>query len=343
MRMADKADDATRGRSPRLYQRALQVIASEIRCGGWQDAARLNETAVATRFGISRAPARQALAELEALGLVRKAGGRGYQIVAGAESPGSGIGIDPVETALHSDEMRLNFFASWEPIYRQVEMDIVSRTSIASWRLNEAVLAKSFGVSRTVAREVVARLQQRGIVAKDGAGRWQAAALTATHVTQLYELRWTLEPLALEQAYPRLPESLLPQLVTDLKEAIEAGEGADGEMLDRIEQQLHGDLLGYCENAPLMQAINLPQAILVAHHRLYQPKAPTIEEEPFLLEHLDVFERLSAGRAAEAGQALARHLQISRERAMVRISSAARNLSLPDVAYLERLGDIEFK
>lgn len=339
----DKADDAMRGRSPRLYQRALEVIASEIRSGNWRDAAKLNETAVAARFGISRAPARQALAELEGQGLVRKAEGRGYQIVAVVGRQGLAANAEPAGAEGPSEDLRLHFLASWELIYRQVEMDVVSRTSFASWRVNEAALAKAFGVSRTVAREVVARLQQRGIVTKDEAGRWQAAALTGTHVTQLYELRWTLEPLALQQAFPRLPGHLLPQLLDDLQTAIEAGERADGAMLDRIEQQLHGDLLGHCENPPLMQAINLPQAILVAHHRLYQPKAPSIVEEPFLLEHLDVLERLIAGKVTDAGEALACHLQISRERAMVRISTAARNLSLPDVSYLERLRDVEFK
>lgn len=335
--MTGRPNDAVSGRSPKLYQRALAVVASEIRSGGWHDAARLNETAIAKRFGISRAPARQALAELEALGLVRKSEGRGYQVVARGGFAGPEV-IDAAEP----DDMQLHFLASWELIYRQVELEIVSRTSIASWRINEVALAKAFGVSRTVAREVMARLQQRGIVSKDDAGRWHAPSLTTRHVNQLYELRWTLEPLALQQAFPHLPDDLLPDLFIDLRQAIEAGDAADGAMLDAVEQQLHGQLLGYCDNAPLMQAISLPQAILVAHHRLYQPKTPPITDEPFLLEHVEVFERLMAGRVADAGAALANHLKISRERAMLRIANAARGLSLPDVAYLERLRDVEF-
>jgi DNA-binding GntR family transcriptional regulator len=341
--MADDGDGTIAGRSPRLYQRALEVIASEIRSGRWPDEARLNETTVAARFGISRAPARQALAELELSGLVRKSEGRGYQVVGGPGGKPAGDLVDAMDIPADADDMRLHFLASWELIYHQVEMDIVSRTSIASWRVNEAALAKSFGVSRTVAREVVARLQQRGIVSKDDAGRWQAPALTATHVNQLYQLRWTLEPLALEQAVPKLPAGLLPELLADLTVAIAAGESADGGMLDKVEQQLHGQLLGHCDNPPLMQAISLPQAILVAHHRLYQPKAPSIADEPFLLEHLVVLECLRAGNIAEAREALSRHLRISQERAMARIAKTARCLALPDVPYLERLRDVEFR
>lgn len=339
--MGDGAEKFAAGRSPKLYQRALEVLASEIRSGGWQNAAKINETAVATRFGISRAPARQALAELEMSGLVRKSEGRGYQVVAvaGVMTPGADV---HVSAAAPADDERLHFLASWELIYRRVELDIVSRTSLASWRVNEAALAKTFGVSRTVAREVVARLQQRGVVSKDAAGRWYAPGLTARHVSQLYELRWTLEPLALGQAYANLPDGLLSELQKDLEVAITAGDGADGAMLDRVEQQLHGDILGFCDNAPLMQAISLPQAVLVAHHRLYQPKSPSVIDEPFLLEHLEVFERLQDNRIDEAQEALATHLKISRARAMVRIATAALGLSLPDIPYLERLRDVQF-
>lgn len=334
--MATGIGGAAVGRSPKLYQRALEVIAAEIRSGGWRDAAKVNETIVAKRFGISRAPARQALAELEALGLVRKADGRGYFINAGAGATNAEAGRQD-----GAESRRLQFQASWELIYGQVEMDIVTRTSLANWRVNEAMLARSFGVSRTVAREVMARLQQRGIIAKDEAGRWLAPALTFKHVDQLYELRWTLEPLALKEAFPRLPAGLLDELVRDLDVAIEKGEGVDGAMLDRVEQQLHGELLGYCDNPPLMQAIGLPQAILVAHHRLYQPKAPSITEEPFLLEHRQVFGCLATNDICGAQEALVQHLKISRERAMVRITTTARGLSLPDVPYLERLRDVE--
>jgi DNA-binding GntR family transcriptional regulator len=338
--MIDDVEGEITGRSPRLYQRASGMLAAEIRSGKWSVDSLFTETAVARRFGISRAPARQALAELEAVGLVRKSSGRGY-VIAEAAGVASSDRITAEEGEHSPGDTRLHFLASWQLIYQKVEMDIVSRTAIASWRISEAALAKSFDVSRTVAREVIARLQQRGILGKDEAGRWYAPALTAKHITQLYELRWVLEPLALEKAYPRLPANVLPELRQALAQAIDAGERAGGEMLDAIEQQLHVQLLGYCDNAPLMQALGLPQAILVAHHRLYQPSAPPIDEEPFLLEHLEVLERLSGGDVAGACHALANHLMISRERAMMRIKTTASNLSLPELGYLERLQDVE--
>ena len=58
-------------------------------------------------------------------------------------------------------KLRLQPSPSWEPIYAEVEREIVARISFASWRVNEAELARAYKVSRTVARDVVGRLQQR--------------------------------------------------------------------------------------------------------------------------------------------------------------------------------------
>ncbi|MCV3736099.1 GntR family transcriptional regulator [Rhizobium sp. TRM96647] len=327
---------STSGIAPRLYQRARDALASEITGGVLSAGMRLTESGVAGRFGISRAPARHALAELERLGLVRKAGARGYEVVAGDRPSRAEPDADRVEPQPAADP-RIHFLSSWELLYPQIEIEIVSRTSLASWRINEAMLAKHHGVSRTVARDVVARLQQRGIVRKDDRGRWYAPALTARHIDELYELRWVLEPLALEKAFPLLPEGLLLRLRHNVEAAIASASPTEAEMLDTLEQELHVELLGHCGNDSLMRAISLPQALLVAHHFLYRWTSELFDTEPFLPEHLDVIDRLLAGDIGGAKEALVCHLQISRERAMRRIQAVAQVISPEPLPYLERL------
>ncbi|MDQ1183898.1 DNA-binding GntR family transcriptional regulator [Agrobacterium larrymoorei] len=291
---------------------------------------------VANRFGISRAPARQALAELERLHLVRKTESRGYDVVAKNRSMQQ-TGTTDENSLPPADTMRMQPRSSWELIYDNIEIEIVSRTSLAAWRINEAMLAKHYGVSRTVARDVVARLQQRGIVNKDESGRWYAPALTAKHIDELYELRWILEPIALEKAVPNLPDGLLISLRKNVADAIQSVDKIDGEMLDALEQQLHVELLGYCENASLMQAISLPQALLVAHHFLYHWTMELFDTEPFLPEHLAIFDSLLTGDIEGAKSALVRHLQISRSRAMKRITAVAEVISPDELPYLEKM------
>jgi len=327
---------ARTGIAPRLYRRACDLLAADIANGVIVHGTRLTETMVANRFGISRAPARQALAELERLHLVRKAESRGYDVVAKSRP------LPPTEardedSLASPDTMRMQPRSSWELIYDNIEIEIVSRTSLADWRINEAMLAKHYGVSRTVARDVVARLQQRGIVHKDESGRWYAPALTAKHIDELYELRWILEPIALEKAAPNFPDGLLLSLRKNVADAIQSVDKIDGEMLDALEQQLHVELLGYCENASLMRAISLPQALLVAHHFLYHWTMGLFDTEPFLPEHLAIFDSLLTGDVEGAKAGLTRHLQISRSRAMKRIKAVAEVISPDELPYLEKM------
>jgi len=334
-----RARPVTSGTTPRLYQRALEILASEITRGTLGPGARLTETHVAARFGISRAPARQALVALATRNLLRKAEGRGYVVVAGAEAGGmppaaSGDDAAPGEAAGH---VSLAAMPTWERIYGEVEREIVARTSFAGWRIIEAELARHYRVSRTVARDVLGRLQQRGVIEKDDRARWQAPPLSRERVSELYELRWLLEPVALEKAAPRTPPAFIRGLRGNLEAAMAHVETVEGATLDRLELEMHVDLLGHCANRSLLQAISLPQSLLIAHRFLYRWTPRLFEPEPFLPEHMAVAERLEAGRIEEAARALAHHLRLACERAIVRIEDIARQFDPDDLPYLERL------
>jgi DNA-binding GntR family transcriptional regulator len=73
-----------------------------------------------------------------------------------------------------------------------------------------------------------------------------------------------------------------------------------GPDLDRLEEDLHVTLLGHCENSPMMQAISLPQALLIAHRFLYRWMPRLVGAEPFLPEHLDIVQKLEAGHVTAA-------------------------------------------
>jgi DNA-binding GntR family transcriptional regulator len=324
---------AAGGTVPRLYQQVYEILAGQISQGALREGARLSESSVAEQFGISRAPARQALAELEQQGLVLKSAGRGYKV-----GKARGIIIPSRLTAAPAgEELRLTQLATWSRIYGEVESEIAARTSFAGWRVNETELARYYDVSRTVARDVVARLQQRGVVRKDDRARWVAPAMTPDHVGELYELRWLLEPVALEKAAPRLPADLLPGLRKRLEDATANATALAGPDLDRLEEDLHVTLLGYCANGPMIQAISLPQALLIAHRFLYRWMPRLFGTEPFLPEHMEIIERLEAGKARDAADSLRRHLQISRDRAIDRIQRVTREVHPEDLPYLEKL------
>ena len=327
------AEPAETGSAPRLYQRVVEILGGQIRQGTLAANAVLTETAVAALFGISRAPARRALIELEQAGLIARSEARGFVIVAGRrrrKAHRQGARTEPSELKLISKP-------TWERIYGAVESEIIARTSFASWRVNEAVLARHYGVSRTVARDVLSRLQQRGVVQKDDRSRWYAPALSAEHVGELYELRWVLEPVALTKAAPNLPGSVLARVHRNLTEAIARAHEIGGETLDQLERDLHVTLLGYCGNRALVQAMTYPQSLIVAHRFLYRWTSRLFATEPFLPEHLEVIERLQAGHLADAARALEAHLRVSRDRAMARVNAIATGPQPDPLPYLDHL------
>jgi DNA-binding GntR family transcriptional regulator len=87
-----------------------------------------------------------------------------------------------------------------------------------------------------------------------------------------------------------------------------------------------------------MQAIALPQSLLIAHRFLYRSTPRLFETEPFLPEHMEIIEYLEADRIEVAAQALKQHLLVSRDRALARVDVIARGFHCEDLSYLARMG-----
>lgn len=330
---AQQAGPAASGREPPLYRKAFGILAGRIVRGEMPAGTRLQESHVAESFGISRAPARKALTLLEEKGLVSKHESRGYEVA--ANPPSDTLALS---TTGAGSDIQLSTAATWQQIYSEVESEIIARISFGSWRISEAELARYHRVSRTVARDVMGRLQQRGLVQKDERSRWFAPALTPEHVSELYELRWTLEPLALRKAAPKIPPALLGQIRSRLKAAIATPETVDGDVLNRLEEDLHICLLHHCGNRALLQAITLPQSLLIAHKFLYRWTPQLFASEPFLPEHDEIIGRLADGQVDAAARSLEQHLRLSLDRAIKRVDWVTARFQPDGLPYLEILG-----
>jgi DNA-binding GntR family transcriptional regulator len=328
---APRAEPAVSGTAPRLHARAFEILAGRIADGTLPAGARLLESHVAEDFGISRAPARQALQRLAAEGAIIRAEGPGYVV------RDSGTGARPIRSVPSVRPIRLTAAPSWERIYSEVEGAIASRTAIGGWRVIESELANFYDVSRTVARDVVARLHLRGVIKKDEKARWYAPALTPDYVAELYEMRWLLEPVALVNALAVAPRELVTELRRRLQDALAHAATLDGPALDSLEDDLHMRLLGYCRNRSLMDTLRLYHSLLIAHSFLYARAPHLYPIEPFLPEHLKIVECAEAGQTAEAAKAMEEHLRLSLDRAIDRIDVVVRQFRPDNLPYLELL------
>lgn len=318
------------------------MLAQRIAGGELAPEAVLSETGVAAMLNISRAPARQALAALVERGLVKKGARRGYVVcrppagdpAASDASPAAPhSGPAPVETGGLAVAAR----ASWQAIYQEVETELAARIAFGSWRVVEADLARHYRVSRTVARDVLGRLQQRGIVDKDERSHWVAPALTPERVRGLYEVRAILEPAALTRAARHVPPAMVRRMLSETEVALGDPDAIDGDLLFRLEEDLHVTLLGRCDNQWLMTAIRSPQSLLVAHHFLYRWSPRLFETEPFLPEHRAILVDLLAGNVDRAAKGMEQHLLASSERASARVAAVNSLGSYDPSPYLRRL------
>jgi DNA-binding GntR family transcriptional regulator len=181
----------------------------------------LLEGPIAALMQTSRAPVKIALRHLEAQGLVRRFNGRGYIVARVGEA------LDPIRRDLREIGLSipkaiddaLQSRASWERIYETVENDVAACLVFGRYRLIEAELADHFKVSRTVVRDVLGRLEERGLVEKNQNSHWTAGPLSARSIREHFALRKILEPQALISAAPLIERTRLSEVFNRFRQA----------------------------------------------------------------------------------------------------------------------------
>lgn len=204
----------------RRYEIAEDVLRTNIAEGVLPPGLVLLEGPIAEILQISRAPVQRALQALEADGLVHRFKGRGYLVGPDSKT------LEPNRTDIktlglivpqHADEA-LQSRSSWERIYNVVERDVAGCVVFGQYRIIEIEIANHFNVSRTVVRDVLTRLRERGLVRKNQSSHWIAGPLTAQTVKDHFVLRGMLEPQALVSGAPHIDRDALTRLFDRLRE-----------------------------------------------------------------------------------------------------------------------------
>lgn len=199
---------AERADTPRitLLEAAAQQLRLNIGSGRLPAGTVLQESALSERLSVSRATVKRALSLLEEEGLLRRFSGRGFMVEGDTAVPRR---LDLRRIELDLDEMDEDLGKpNWQRIQDQMESDLHRCLVFGRYRLTEALVAQTFDVSRTVVRDVLSRLQERGLVQKTASSRWVVEPLTAQRIKDKFALREVLEVAALRSASPDI-EALL--------------------------------------------------------------------------------------------------------------------------------------
>ena len=326
-------DSGGQNRHPPIYARVTEVLRNAIRGGSITPGAILLEGHVADILNVTRTPVRQALRELESEGVVTRFDGRGFLAGPSHENPcrvtltASMLGLDNVTVPVRKP-------LGWEAIYDQVERDVVHLSVFDQYRINELELARHFKVGRIVARDVLLRMENLGLVEKDERLRWVITPLDAKRISHLYELRWLLEPAALRAAMSVAQPAATAAMMSDLRRAIRAYPKVARSELDRLENELHITYLSQCPNQALLQSLQRTRCILTLSKHVMGATTPMPTNDPFMGEHLAILQSVFEGNSAQAESALRQHLEDSCVKVMERVEFVRNNIATPDVRYI---------
>lgn len=301
---------------------AYALIADRLRetiaAGRLPDGAVLAEGALASLFGASRSPVKQAFAQLESENLVRRFDGRG--VVVGAAPP-QRIAITAALLGLAADPAEAVRDDAWDTLYYALERDVIEASVFGRFRINELALARHFGVGRTVARNLLLRAHGAGIAAKNESAHWYVVPMDEARIRDLYELRVLLEPPLIRSAAGAIPAPELAAMVARHVAAGAAMPDVGVAELDALEADVHVTCLAFGRNAEAREALKRTRCILVVGKHIQAAIAKTPQIDPFMDEHLVILDALSEGDGEGAARALAEHLTSSWRKADERLAA----------------------
>jgi DNA-binding GntR family transcriptional regulator len=298
----------------RRYEIAAAILRDNIDQGHLPHGLVLLEGPIAEILQMSRAPVQKALLRLEADGLVHRFNGRGFLVGASADIVPirSDIKTYGIVIPQHADEA-LQSRSSWERIYNTVENDVAGCVVFGEYRIIETEIANHFKVSRTVVRDVLSRLQERGLVRKNQSSHWIAGPLTAQTIKDHFALRRVVEPTALIAGAPFIERQRLTELFERMRAFETSGTDTQLEKLDELQEQMIEICVLTTRNEKMRELIVNNLLPVGASQRLLRhlglPDSPTVITEMRLIVEL-----LVRGAVNAAAAMLETHLDASLKR-----------------------------
>lgn len=288
------------------------VLASNISSGLLPDGLVLLEGPIAEQLRVSRAPVKSALRVLHEKGRITRFKGRGYL-----------VGTDPRKTPVRrrvdssmlqiSDRMAdaLSKQGTWEHFVDEVELEIVSCQIFGRFQILEETLSEHLSVSRTVAREILGRLQERGLVSKKRGSQWITGPLTSETIRHLFEIRALLEPSVILEA--RADWNL-----EDLRRASLALRDVRYEPRGVLNDSLSELIFSQLENPVLKTAIKNRRSLLDRYERGLQRLGLPVFKLP-ARAYADMLFRLGQGDRATAAMLFKDILKVEEEMYIARM------------------------
>ena len=325
-------DDLASSEQP-AYRKIETILFDSISAGRLAPGMVLLEGHLASIFGSSRTPVKQALDQLQDKGLVSRFGGRGY-VVGDGHADLRRISLTPDLLGLDGESAELPRVWGWQRIYNGIERELVFRSALGRFRVNELELARFYEVGRTVAHDVLVQAQSIGLVAKDERSRWYIVPLDEKRICDLYDLREILEPAALISALRHITPETLRAMQQRLITAARAYPEISAAEMDALERDLHVSCLEFGANPEILEALKRTRCLLITAKHMLGDQVSYPKDEPFMAEHLAVLDAMQRGDAAQVTEQMRAHLRIARAKVLDRVALFRTIFTGPDLPYI---------
>src|SRR6202012_4808569 len=164
--------------------------------------------------------------------------------------------------------------------------------------------------------------------------RWTIVSLDRERLINLYELRELMEPAALRSAATRLDIAMVREMRSRLTRQLEAYPDVTAADMDDLEHDLHIRCLGGASNPEMLGALVRTRCTLTLSKHVLGTEMKLPEHDPFLEEHLHVFDALMEQKPTSAAEALKRHLRSSCPKVIERVEAFREIFTPPDIDYI---------
>ncbi len=188
--------------------------------------------------------------------------------------------------------------------YETLLEQIMDRTLVGGAVIQERKMATSLGISRTPMRKALARLEGEGLLTRLTDRLLSVKVVSLSECLDAMSIRKLIEPEATRLATPRITQSVLDALKSQLTELAETKKPSLA-MHWAFDDNLHGTIARYSGNLAMIETVTKLRRTTRLFEQMEVPE-PTIS--PGTEEHLKIIEEMQGGDPDKAAEAMRVHL-----------------------------------
>ena len=203
--------------------------------------------------------------------------------------------------------------------YQNIKFQIIRGNLRPGTRLLEEELAKAMSISRAPIREAFNKLEKEGFVTTIPRKGAAVSNVTTEIIEDIFEIRETLETLAVKKSLGKICIDELEKVGDDFKEFINKSENAENRIQYLVLDKKFHDLLSQnCSNKKLIELLaNLQEQI----HWLRNISLKRTTFSGSAREHLAIIEALKRNDEKLITKALLLHLERAKESSLIEVNS----------------------